>query len=64
MAGLTNQLGIRPVVMGGAIVTALCYVASAFSPSIYLVMISYGIIGGLILFITSNFVLNLLSKVS
>ncbi|RNA04810.1 monocarboxylate transporter 12-like [Brachionus plicatilis] len=47
VAGLTNQLGIRPVVMGGAIVTALCYVGSAYSPSIYLVMVLYGVIGGL-----------------
>ncbi|RNA16714.1 monocarboxylate transporter 12-like [Brachionus plicatilis] len=47
VAGLANQLGIRPVVMGGAIVTALCYVASAYSSSVYLVMVLYGVIGGL-----------------
>ena len=46
MSGLTAKLGIRPVVMGGAVITSLCYVLSAYSPSIYIIMVSYGVIGG------------------
>jgi MFS family permease len=33
--------------MGGAVVTALMYVASAFAPSIYLIMVTYGVVGGI-----------------
>lgn len=47
VSGLSNQLGVRVVVMGGAIVTSICYVACAFAPSIYFMMILYGVIGGI-----------------
>ncbi len=33
--------------MGGAIVTGLMYVVSAYSSSIYIIMVSYGIVGGI-----------------
>lgn len=47
MAGLANQFGCRTVVMGGGIVTSLMYISTVFSPSIYIIMITYGIIGGI-----------------
>ena len=46
VSGLSNQFGIRPVVMIGAIITSLMYVLSAYLPSIYYTMITYGVIGG------------------
>jgi MCP family monocarboxylic acid transporter-like MFS transporter 14 len=46
VSSLANQFGIRPVVMVGAFVTALMYALSAFAPSIYYIMITYGVIGG------------------
>ena len=46
VSGLSTQFGIRPVVIGGAIVTSACMVATAFAPSIYFIMIVYGVIGG------------------
>ena len=47
VAGLSNQFGVRAVVMGGAIITSLCYVGCAFAPSIYYMMALYGVIGGI-----------------
>ena len=46
VAGLANQFGCRAVIICGAIVTSICYMLTVFSPSIYLMMIFYGIIGG------------------
>ena len=46
VSGLSNQFGVRTVVMGGAIITSLCYVGCAFAPSIYYMMALYGVIGG------------------
>lgn len=46
VAGLANQFGCRVVVMGGALVTASCYMLTVFSPNIYLMMVFFGIIGG------------------
>jgi len=48
VSGLSNQFGVRTVVMGGAIITSLCYVGCAFAPSIYYMMALYGVIGGTI----------------
>jgi len=47
VAGLANQFGCRTVVMGGAIVTSLMYFLTVFSPTIYVCIVFYGIIGGL-----------------
>jgi MFS family permease len=47
VSGLSNQFGIRPVVMGGALITASMYVASAYLPSIYYIMVAYGVVGGI-----------------
>jgi len=47
VAGLANQFGCRTVVMGGAVVTSLMYFLTVFAPNIYVIMVTYGIIGGL-----------------
>lgn len=47
VAGLANQFGCRTVVMGGAIVTSFMYFITVFAPNIYIIMATYGIIGGL-----------------
>ena len=46
VAGLCNQFGCRAVVMGGAVVTAVMYMITAFTSSIYVMMATYGVIGG------------------
>lgn len=43
---LSNKFSTRAVVMGGAIITSSVYVISAFSPSIYFMMVGFGFIGG------------------
>ncbi len=47
VAGLANQFGCRAVVMGGAVVTSVMYIITAFSPNIYVMMATYGVIGGI-----------------
>lgn len=47
VAGLANQFGCRTVVMGGAIVTSLMYFLTVFAPNIFVIMVTYGIVGGL-----------------
>ena len=47
VSGLSKQFGIRAVVMAAAVVTALMYVISAYSTSIYLMMAAFGVIGGI-----------------
>ena len=47
VAGLANQFGCRTVVMGGAVVTSLMYFLTVFAPNIYIIMVTYGIVGGL-----------------
>ncbi len=46
MAGLANSFGCRAVVMGGAVVTAAMYMATVFAPNIYVMMATYGVVGG------------------
>jgi MFS family permease len=46
VAGLANQFGCRVVVMGGALVTAAMYIVTAFTSSVYVMMVAYGVIGG------------------
>ena len=46
MSGLSNQFGIRPVVMGGAIVTSATFLATAFAPNLIFIQVIYGVIGG------------------
>lgn len=47
MAGLANQFGCRAVVMGGGVVTAAMYMLTVFAPSVYVMLITYGFIGGI-----------------
>lgn len=47
VAGLANQFGCRVVVMGGAIITSIMYVITAFAPSVYLQMFTFGVVGGI-----------------
>lgn len=46
VAGLANNFGCRAVVMGGAVVTSIMYIITAFAPNIYVMMATYGVIGG------------------
>lgn len=47
VAGLSNAFGVRPVVIAGSAITALSFVATAFSPTIIGCYIFYGVIGGI-----------------
>ena len=47
VAGLANQFGCRVVVMGGAVITSIMYVITAFAPSVYLQMATFGVVGGI-----------------
>lgn len=47
VAGLANQFGCRIVVMIGALITSLMYFLSAFAPSIEVIIVTCGIVGGL-----------------
>ena len=47
VAGLANQFGCRSVVMGGAVVTAAMYMGTVFAPSVYVMMATYGVVGGI-----------------
>lgn len=47
VAGLANQFGCRAVVMGGAVVTAAMYMGTVFAPSVYVMMATYGVVGGI-----------------
>ncbi len=47
VSGLVKQFGCRSVVIGGAAVTALMYFLTSISNSIYLMMMTYGVIGGI-----------------
>ena len=46
MSGLTNAFGCRAVVMGGGLVTAVVYILTLYAPSLNIMMITYGVIGG------------------
>ena len=45
-AALAKQFGVRKVVMISAVIFALMYAISAFSPSIILIIVFFGVIGG------------------
>merc|ERR1719167_632671 len=44
---LINKFGPKYTCMGGAIVSAVFIFLSTFSPNVYLLMVSYGVLGGL-----------------
>merc|ERR1719430_739673 len=44
---LVNKFGPRKTCIAGAIISALSIFISTFSPNVYMLMISYGIVGGL-----------------
>jgi hypothetical protein len=50
VSALSNKFSTRAVVVGGAIVTSSVYVISAFSSSIYFMMVGFGFIGGKFIF--------------
>ena len=47
VSGLVNQFGCRSVVIGGAAITALMYFLTTMTISIYVMMLTYGVIGGI-----------------
>ena len=46
-SSLVNKFGPRKTCIAGAIVSAVSIFLSTFSPNVYLLMISYGVLGGL-----------------
>lgn len=46
VAGFANKFGCRAVVMVGGFVTALMYILTVFSPKVWIMLITYGVIGG------------------
>ncbi len=60
VSGLVYKFGCRPTVMISAFLTSLFYCVCIISPSMYLMLIFYGILGGLttgVVYITSMIVL-------
>lgn len=47
VSGLVNQFGVRIVVVGGGAITAFMYICTALTSSIYVMMITYGVVGGI-----------------
>jgi predicted MFS family arabinose efflux permease len=47
VSGFVNQFGVRSCVIGGGAITALMYMLTALTSSIYVMMMTYGIIGGI-----------------
>jgi len=47
VSGLTNAFGCRAVVMGGGLVTAIVYMLTLYAPSLDIMMITYGFLGGI-----------------
>ncbi len=47
VSGLANRYGCRPVIIIGSIGAAICMVLSTFSPNVWVMMIIYGIFGGI-----------------
>jgi hypothetical protein len=50
VASLINQFGCRSVVIGGGLVTAIMYMLTIFVTNVWIMLITYGIIGGIIVF--------------
>lgn len=46
MSALTNKFGCRVVCMAGALVASAGFALSALSPSLDVLLITYGVIGG------------------
>jgi len=46
-SSLAINFGCRTVVMGGAIVNAMMYILTVYAPSLYVMYITYGIMGGI-----------------
>lgn len=47
VSGLTNKYGARIVVILGSIIAGLAFLLSIMSPNIYVMILLYGIIGGM-----------------
>lgn len=47
VAGLANKFGCRAVVMGGGLVTAIMYFLTVLAPKVWIMLITYGVIGGI-----------------
>jgi MFS family permease len=46
VAGFSNKFSIRAVIMVGGVLTSALYVLCTFSPNIYVMMVSFGFLGG------------------
>ena len=46
VGGLTNKYGCRPVCMAGAVVACLGFALSTVSNNVYMLMLTYGVVGG------------------
>lgn len=47
VAGLVKQFGCQVAIIGGAFVTSLMYFVSIFSPNIYMMYMTIGVVGGI-----------------
>ncbi len=47
VSGLANRYGCRPIIIIGSIGASICMVLSTFSPNVWVMMIIYGIFGGI-----------------
>lgn len=46
VSALTNKFGCRPVAITGSIISTIAFVLSVFAPSIDILILTYGVIGG------------------
>lgn len=46
VSALTNKFGCRPVAMVGSVIATIAFVLATFSPSIEILILTYGVLGG------------------
>ena len=47
VSGLANRYGCRPIIFIGSIGASICMVLSTLSPNVWVMMIVYGVFGGI-----------------
>jgi MFS family permease len=47
VSGLANRYGCRPIIIIGSIGATICMILSTFSPNAWVMIIIYGIFGGI-----------------
>ena len=46
VSALTNKFGCRPVTVAGSVIASLAFLISTMAPSVDVLIVTYGVIGG------------------